>query len=361
MGPLRNINSVKAHICFHVAFEFALDFATEYPPAYGVVSQDYMWLWQASILVLNISLRVALTIAKFEMAVLSKMIMSETDEAAQVLGCVFLDVLPLELRLDIYGWAFHGSEVQATLANNHDSSGAQRPVVRFRHSAHFNLLLSCRRIYNEALATFWTETALTLEHPPVEIIGAFEIRSDEIAIDKYSHQLCNSLPEAAKMNIRHIRGMMLPELNGDFVVQNPTLTATALLSKFKNLATCDISPTIARDSKLASRTEFMGNIINTGFYGRFTVNWGQEPKKFLADRYGIDAAAEVVFLRKDTAFSRSPYDLKSWDAEFTDVTQFWNLSTGVAFQADADRIDAEEGFEKVMLNGHTRSYGRSVT
>ncbi|GJC89748.1 hypothetical protein ColTof4_08743 [Colletotrichum tofieldiae] len=51
MGLLRNVNSVKARICFYVAFSFAMEFVTEYPPAYGVVSEEALWLWRMPVAV----------------------------------------------------------------------------------------------------------------------------------------------------------------------------------------------------------------------------------------------------------------------------------------------------------------------
>ncbi|KAL1863132.1 hypothetical protein Daus18300_008125 [Diaporthe australafricana] len=165
----------------------------------------------------------------------------------------------------------------------------------------------------------------------------------------YSNRLCSSLPEAAKMSVRHVRGLLFPELTGHFAEENPSLTATALLSNFKRLATCDISPTIACDEGVDDHITFTTHPrCNKGF-DRFEFVWGLEPKEFLANDYGIDAASETVFLRKKSfRISRSPYPEKIRHAGFRNMTRFWNISTGVTFDVDAGEIDDEEGYEKVM-------------
>lgn len=227
------------------------------------------------------------------------MIMAEENPAtpapAVVPGCQFLESLPVELRLNIYEFFFKGSQVCATLAENAEYSSIQSPAVVLRHSKHLNLLLSCRTIYNEAMATYWSTTVLKLKSPPMIFSRPSEFRPVKFKLDTYAHRLCISLPEAVKANVRHVRGMVLPALKGGFVEENPSLTASALLGTFKKLATCEMSPTLAHPvDGIVSHTK---DPEHKGF-SRFKMIWGQEPMDFLADRYGIDATAGVTFLFK---------------------------------------------------------------
>lgn len=238
--------------------------------------------------------------------------MTGTHEAASASVCVFLDILPLELRILIYEFTFRGAAVQATLAESQESSCTKPHAVLFRHSAHHNLRLSCRRIYDEALATFWSEAVLTLECPFMDNSVFSQLLDSEIMVDTYSNHLCSSLPEAAKMNVRHVRGMLFPELTGQFAEENPSLTATALLSNFKRLTTCDISPTIECDDDEEDwHIIFTTRPRNNKGFGRFEMIRGLEPKEFLAKSYGIDVTSEIVFLRKTSVrVPRSPYPEK---------------------------------------------------
>ena len=276
------------------------------------------------------------------MANVSEMSVTKAHEAAPARVCAFLNVLPAELRLYIYEMALHGSRVHAVLALNEDPSSGQHHPVRFRHSVHFNLLLSCPRIYDEALPTNWSETVLSLAQPDGRMWALAEtLWGVELAPDSYSYHLCSSLPEVAKMNVRHIRSTLLPSLDGAFVVKNPSLTAAALLSNFKSLASCEIAPMVSRHSRVHGQVVLIEHRGNNGFC-RFKMKWGQrpaeflvsrdntddtsdnrerfdasynwaqineflasikeaqehEPKNFLANRYGIEAAAQVVFLYK---------------------------------------------------------------
>lgn len=231
------------------------------------------------------------------MANISKMIMPDANPAIPVPGCQFLDKLPVELRLSIYEFFFKGSQAHASLAETPEYPFTQSPAVLLRHSKHFNLLLSCRTIYNEALATYWSTTVLRLESPPVIFSRPSGFRPAKFKLDTYAHRLCISLPEALKANVRHIRGMVLPAVTSGFVKENPSLTASALLGTFKKLATCEMSPTLAHPvDGIVSHTK---DPENRGFgFSRFKMIWGREPMDFLAERYGIDATAGISFLFK---------------------------------------------------------------
>lgn len=220
---------------------------------------------------------------------------SEAHEAAPVLGCAFFEVLPTELRLLIYEIAFHGSRVHASLFD-YKRAYTQIPALMLRHSSHFDLLLSCRKIYHEALAIFWSVTVLEFAQP-LERSRMMRFEQANVRPDTYAHLLCSALPKELKMKIRHVKGMVLPELRGDFVRDNPSCTATALLSNFKNLATCDILPTLARHPALFHEVKRLYDLGIEDF-DRITAHTGQEPRDYLADRYGIDTTTEIVFLGK---------------------------------------------------------------
>lgn len=224
------------------------------------------------------------------MASIARMSEPEANTDSSVLDCQFIDKLPLELRLNIYELFFEGSSVRATLTSSNTASD-----ITMRHSEHFKFLLGCRTIYNEALATYWSKTVLKLECPPLKFRRPSEFRPAKFKLDEYAHRLCTSLPEEAKANVRHIRGMVLPALKGAFVEENPSFTASALLGTFEKLATCEMSPTLAHSvDGIVSHTK---DPKNKGF-SHFKMTWGEEPMHFLAERYGIDATAGITFLFK---------------------------------------------------------------
>lgn len=214
----------------------------------------------------------------------------EANPDSSVLDCQFINKLPVELRLNIYEFFFEGSQVRATLASSNKASD-----ITMRHSEHFKLLLSCRTIFNEALATYWSKTVLKFECPPLKFRRPSEFRPAKFKLDGHAHRLCHYLPEEAKANVRHIRGMVLPALKSAFVEENPSFTASAILGTFKKLATCEMSPTLAHPvDGIVSHTK---DPKNKGF-SSFKMTWGEEPMHFLAERYGIDATAGITFLFK---------------------------------------------------------------
>lgn len=226
---------------------------------------------------------------------ISEMIMPEANPTPPVTSCHFLDKLPVELRLTIYEMFFEGSRVRAILAKNAESSSTQSTAVVLRRSEHFSLLLSCGTIYNEALATYWSKTVLRLDCPPIILRRLHDFRPAKLKLDTYAHHLCDSLPESAKANVRHIRGMVVPALTSAFVEQNPSRTASAVLGTFKRLTTCEMSPTLAHPvDGIVSHTI---DPKNNGF-SSFKMTTGEEPTHWLAERYGIDATAGVAFLFK---------------------------------------------------------------
>lgn len=222
------------------------------------------------------------------------MTMAETNPNTPARSCHLLDKLPVELRLDIYKYAFEGSRVLATIAENaNSSSSAQHNDGAVLHcSKHFGLLLSCRSIYNEALDVYWSQTVLRLKCPRMVFGSIRAFHTEKFKTDTYCHRLCSSLPEAAKANVRHVRGMILPALKSTWVEENPSSTASTLLGTFKKLATCELTPTLAHSvDGLVTHTE---DPKRKG-YSRFKTVWGHEPARFLSDRYGVTNIDEVAF------------------------------------------------------------------
>lgn len=222
---------------------------------------------------------------------------SGAREVVPALVCLFLDALPPELRQLIYEMAFHGSRVHASLFD-FMKPRPLTPALILRHSSHFNVLLSCRKVYNEALDTFWSVTVLEFAQPleRSKMLQGPEMDAQD-AGDSYTHHLCSSLPKALKMKIRHIRGLILPRVYGTFAEIHPSFTATALLSDFKNLATCDISPTWRNRPEFDFQSKPIENMEFNDFT-QFTTTWGKQPGEYLAARYGINTAAKIVFLMK---------------------------------------------------------------
>jgi len=225
-----------------------------------------------------------------------KMTMAETTLTTLAPICYLLDKLPVELRLNIYKYYFEGSRVQATLAKDNKSSSAKHTTrAVLRYSKHFGLLLSCRTVYNEALDTYWSETVLRLKCPPLIFTSLRAFSPTKLKIDTYCHRLCASLPEPAKANVRHVRGMVLPALRSTWVEENPSLTASALLGTFKKLATCEITPTLAHPvDGLVTHFED----LKDESYSRFKMIMGYEPAEFLSERYGLNNIDEVAFFLK---------------------------------------------------------------
>lgn len=244
------------------------------------------------------------------MAVLSTVSASGAHEVAPVPERPYFELLPPELRQMVYEMAFHGSRVHASLFD-FEKPRTQTPALILRHSSHFNLLLTCRKVYNEAVDMFWPLTVLEFAQPRErsKMLAGRERRAD-FREDTYTHLLCSSLPKALKMKIRHIKGLLLPNLYGEFVQDNPSFTAAALLSDFKNLATCDISPSLDIYPDWYHHAKPINNTYFKDFT-HFTTALGRQPTNFLAIRYGIDVDAEIVFLGKTLVdFPTSDKDTK---------------------------------------------------
>lgn len=118
----------------------------------------------------------------------------------QAIGCPLFTKLPTEIRLRIYDEVFEGSR----------ASYKQRFVMgypsRMHHnillpSDHHNFLFTCRKAYNEALQSYWSNTILYGDHEDDELV--FFLQS--------------VVPDFAKQHIRHIRGLSAFNLDQDRV------------------------------------------------------------------------------------------------------------------------------------------------
>lgn len=219
--------------------------------------------------------------------------MAESIPNTQTPICFLLDRVPVEIRLNIYKYAFAGSRVQAALTKTTESSSPEHTGgLVMQYSKHFGLLLTCRAIYYEALDTYWSHTVLELQSPPLVFSSLRAFDHIKLKIDTYSHCLCTSLPEAARANVRHVRGMVLPATRSLWLKKNPEHTAPALLGTFKKLVTCEMTATLAHPiDGLLSHYEDLGD----GNFSRFRTTWGAKPSKFLDDRYGITNVGGIAF------------------------------------------------------------------
>lgn len=139
--------------------------------------------------------------------------MAETTPTASVPICYLLDKLPVEIRLNIYKYSFEGLQVQATLAKDNKSSSAKDIAgTVLYYSKHFGFLLSCHTIFNKALDTYWLEIVLRLNCPPFIFSSLRIFLTAKLKLNTYYYYIYTSLLEAAKANIRHVRGIVLPAL-----------------------------------------------------------------------------------------------------------------------------------------------------
>lgn len=127
---------------------------------------------------------------------------SEQDEVTVATGHVlspFFTMLPIELRLMIYAEAFAGSQNdlhhwQSPMQEEYTSGQMNEMEDRFglRPSQHHELLFVCRRLYEEALAVYWSQTAVYM--------GGLDIKTGACAM------LC-TIPVHARPYIQHITGV----------------------------------------------------------------------------------------------------------------------------------------------------------
>lgn len=116
--------------------------------------------------------------------------------------------------------------------------------------------------------------------------------------------------------------MVLPSLTSAFVEAHPRLTASALLATFKKLSTCEMSPSLGHPvDGIVSHTK---DPKDNGF-STFKMTFGQEePARWLADRYGIDATAGVAFLFKGNIMFSMETDELSMSASLKKSLVCWH-------------------------------------
>ncbi|KAG8162339.1 hypothetical protein KVR01_008104 [Diaporthe batatas] len=307
--------------------------------------------------------------AKYQMAV------AQTSPRTLVPICYLVDVLPVEVRLKIYKYYCEGSQVEASLAKNGDDPVEQTGSLVLKSSEHLNLLHTCRTIYNEALETYWSATLLQLNHPPRKMPGNTRAWAEvKLKIDTYSHRLCAALPEAARANVKDVRGMVLPALKSVWLQNNPGQDASALLATFKKLETCEMTQTLthpidglvrhypgledledensedehSEDEHSEEENRKDENLEDEDHedpkdesYSRFKVTV-ISPSEFLNERYGLTNFDGIVFI------------LKGKDKHVVGIippikaSVFYNFSTGIAFQDMTKEMDDEEAYKKIL-------------
>lgn len=108
----------------------------------------------------------------------------------QPIGCPLFTKLPTEIRLRIYDAVFEGS--RASYKRRIVMGYPGRPYHNILlPTDHCNFLLTCRKAYNEALQSYWSNTILCGDHEGTEIV--FFLQS--------------VVPAFAKLHVRHIRGL----------------------------------------------------------------------------------------------------------------------------------------------------------
>lgn len=153
--------------------------------------------------------------------------------------------IPTELRLDIYRHTFAGSEtllqIQPDTPHSHHHTGdflasesiwlpsdSRRIVFTTRgRYLKYQLLLTCRQIYDEALATYWSET-IVWNHGGYLSRGLFFER----------------IPDFAKLHIKHLRDVQTDVNPGAEALRGVASSRQAsfaeALDAFPRLQTCSI-------------------------------------------------------------------------------------------------------------------------
>lgn len=143
-------------------------------------------------------------------------------------------LIPTEVRLDIYRHTFDGSKVALQLQpgaiNYHRPLpvGGRRSVFCTRgRCPKYQLLLTCRQIYNEALAIYWSET-IVCNHNGYFSRGLFFER----------------IPDFAKLHIKHLRYVQTDVNPGVKALRGIAFSKQAsfaeALDAFPKLKTCSI-------------------------------------------------------------------------------------------------------------------------
>ncbi|KAG6355713.1 hypothetical protein INS49_003677 [Diaporthe citri] len=238
-------------------------------------------------------------------------------------------VIPTELRLDIYRHTFAGSEMVLQLQTDalrfspfHSwfprvlrseflPVGGRRSV--FRTSGQYltyQLLLTCKQIYDEALAIYWSETIVSNHEGYFSRALFFE-----------------RIPDFAKLHIKHLRDVQTGVNPGVKARRGVAFSRQAsfaeALDVFPKLQTC-----LIRDGA-----------------------WEERPSKAVQE--ALVRHPEVYLIK--TSPETEPYKGHFW-RENTHViyTTYKNFTTGIKCTVAEEtwnrlrRIDEKEGFQRVM-------------
>lgn len=281
--------------------------------------------------------------------------MAETSSAQDLppghLYSPLLKMIPTEVRLEIYRHTFAGSETALQLHPDatkplHRSGplpvGGRRSVF---YSSRYQLLLTCKQIYNEALAIYWSETIVC---------------NDE---GRFSRGLFfERIPDFAKLHIKHLRDVHtcvnpgVKALHG--IAFGRQASFAEVLDAFPKLQTCSVrheawgtQPSKAVEEALARHPEV--HILKTWLKFRLepTMIW----------KVCIWPATWFVLLSYATLISDTR-SVPVSDLERSQRTHI-DFTTGAEYSVDEDkryemsRMDEEEGFRRVMELKSSREAG----
>lgn len=277
-------------------------------------------------------------------------------------------MIPTEVRLDIYRHAFAGSETalqlhpdgpesrhrpRSFLASHFKPSppgplpiGGRRSVFHTRRrDLKYQLLLTCKQIYNEALAIYWSETIVCNDQ------GRF---SRSLFFER--------IPDFAKLHIKHLRDVQtcvnpgVRALRG--IASSRQASFAEALDAFPKLQTCSVQdeewgtePSKAVEEALARLPEV--HILKT------YLNKGR--KRTIICKVCFWPASWCLLLSYATFIS----DTKSVPVSNLELSQrtYIDFTTGAEYTAEEDtrlrttRTDEEEGFRHVMEMNSSREAG----
>lgn len=295
--------------------------------------------------------------------------LSVLDSNADPQGAFPFTRLPTEMRLLIYEFVFQGCQATARLDAEYSDEYAEnwdgrrrKTLVRngqccYEHFGRgFSLLATSKMMYNEAVASYWSETVLTVT------------RNVKTSCDLA--EVCAYLPPIIKKNVCHLRGTKLPIRRKNRPTEgDPDWTPTLLmqLPKLKSCVFLGRLP-LAGGLKPAYWFRVPDSERRTPKYdgvGPFHVDGGVSPASFLEEKLGVRQDCGVIFLSRasgELPKIRPPqyktrvslihmYMSLMEKGVLTDLLfvqkQYFNYTTGMVYQTTKPLKD-EEGFEVVM-------------
>lgn len=233
--------------------------------------------------------------------------------------------LPPELRIKIYGLVFKDSQMTVRVHDyNHRRNKAaagkakiESAIQAIQATNHYRLLLTCRQIYDDALASYWATSIVICEG-----------RKGPCYLDEFI-QVC---PPALLNNVQHLRNINLPHLKATRLQDRPGLTAHALLKGLNNLKSCEI--VIAkgdRKGRMWSRPFGIGCFRRNSMrcttadelllHGKFITERGRMPLKWLQETYGIPNDTKIHFLSRQSHSMTLPHSPEGFERELAQAVR----------------------------------------